>query len=130
MLIKMAMIIMFMMVIYISFLILGANRWKRDSHDGDQYHASPKKMLTETTMMMVRIETTSFTNVPTAGWDCSLNDGYTAAQCAYHPPFDSQDDDHNDEYYGYCFLKTHIAGIGSLGAIKRILSSDGSHPPG
>ena len=95
----------------------------------DQYHASPKIMLTETTMMMVCIETTSFTNVPTAGWDCSLNDGYTAAQCAYHPPFDSQDDDHNDEYYGCCFLKTHIAGIGSLSAIKRILSSDGSHPP-
>ena len=85
----------------------------------------PPIMLTETTMMMVCIETTSFTNVPTAGWDCSLNDGYTAAQCAYHPPFDSQDDE-DDEYYGH---NTHVVGVRSLSAIKRILSSDGSHPP-
>ena len=29
--------------LYIIFDTLSANRWKRDSHDGDQYHASPKK---------------------------------------------------------------------------------------
>ena len=43
--------------VYIIFDTLSANGWKRDSHDSDQYHASPKKLLAKTTMMMVHTYT-------------------------------------------------------------------------